>query len=61
MLAHVDVRFEQPVPPPAEIVLRAKLVRTMGALQQFDVSARVGDTTVASGSITLHRSGGGKL
>jgi len=61
MLAHVDVRFEQPVSPPAEIVLRSKLLRTMGALQQFDVSARVGETTVASGSITLHRSGGGKL
>jgi hypothetical protein len=27
----------------------------MGSLQQFDVSARVGDAVVASGSITLHR------
>jgi 3-hydroxyacyl-[acyl-carrier-protein] dehydratase len=57
MLAHVDVRFERPVSPPADIVLRSKLARTMGALQQFDVSARVGDTAVASGSITLHRTG----
>jgi hypothetical protein len=31
----------------------------MGALQQFEVSARVRDTVVASGSVTLHRSDAG--
>jgi 3-hydroxyacyl-[acyl-carrier-protein] dehydratase len=60
MLAHVDVRFAQPVAPPAEIVLRSKLARTMGSLQQFEVSARVGDVVVASGSITLHRTDAGR-
>jgi len=56
MLAHVDVRFEKPVAPPAMIVLRSKLTGTMAALQKFDVSALVNNAVVASGSITLHRS-----
>ena len=56
MLAHVDVRFEKPVSPPATVVLRSKLTGTMGALQKFDVSALVNNAVVASGSITLHRS-----
>jgi 3-hydroxyacyl-[acyl-carrier-protein] dehydratase len=55
MLAQVDVRFEKPVAPPATIVLRSKLTRSMGALQQSDVSASVDGVTVASGSITLAR------
>jgi 3-hydroxyacyl-[acyl-carrier-protein] dehydratase len=55
MLAHVDVRFEKPVPPPATFVLRSKFARQLGQLQQFDVSAIVGDVVVASGTITLHR------
>jgi 3-hydroxymyristoyl/3-hydroxydecanoyl-(acyl carrier protein) dehydratase len=55
MLAHVDVRFDKPVAPPAEIMLQSRLTRTVASLQQFDVAARVGDTIVASGSITLHR------
>ena len=56
MLAHVDVRFEKPVTPPATIGLRSKLAGTMGSLQKFDVSAHVNNAVVASGSITLHRS-----
>jgi 3-hydroxyacyl-[acyl-carrier-protein] dehydratase len=56
MLAHVDVRFEKPVTPPATIVLRSKLSATIGQLQKFDVSAMVNNAVVASGSITLHRS-----
>jgi 3-hydroxyacyl-[acyl-carrier-protein] dehydratase len=56
MLAHVDVRFEKPVAPPATIVLRAKLAATMGSLQKFEVAALVNDVPVAAGSITLHRS-----
>jgi 3-hydroxyacyl-[acyl-carrier-protein] dehydratase len=38
MLAHVDVRFEKPVAPPATIVLRSTVTGTMGSLQKFDVS-----------------------
>jgi 3-hydroxyacyl-[acyl-carrier-protein] dehydratase len=52
-LAHVDVRFERPVPPPAEIRLESKLTRTMGTLSQFDVVARVGADVVARGSVAL--------
>lgn len=56
-LAHVDVRFEQPVIPPADILLHSKLVRSMGALQQFEVQATVGEIIVARGSLALHRTG----
>jgi 3-hydroxymyristoyl/3-hydroxydecanoyl-(acyl carrier protein) dehydratase/acyl carrier protein len=54
-LAHVDVRFEQSVTPPAEIELRATLQRTLGALQMCDVEARVSGIVVARGSLTLQR------
>jgi 3-hydroxyacyl-[acyl-carrier-protein] dehydratase len=54
MLAHADVRFLKPVAPPAQIALRARLTRTIGSLQQFDVAASVAGEDVASGSITLH-------
>jgi 3-hydroxyacyl-[acyl-carrier-protein] dehydratase len=56
MLAHVDVRFEKPVVPPAEIVLRARRISSAGLLEKFDVAASVGGSVVASGSITLYRS-----
>ena len=52
-LAHVDVRFEQPVPPPAEIRLQSRLTRTMGTLRQFDVVATVRDAVVARGTVAL--------
>jgi 3-hydroxyacyl-[acyl-carrier-protein] dehydratase len=52
-LAHVDVRFEQPVAPPAEIRLESRITRTMGTLRQFDVPAFVGQTTVARGTVAL--------
>jgi 3-hydroxyacyl-[acyl-carrier-protein] dehydratase len=54
-LAHVDVRFDESVPPPADIVLKTKLFRAVGALQQFNVEASVGSTVVARGSLTLYR------
>jgi 3-hydroxyacyl-[acyl-carrier-protein] dehydratase len=57
VLASVDVRFERPVTPPAEVTLRATLARTMGALRQFDVEANVGGQVVACGSITLRLGG----
>ena len=54
-LVHVDVRFDQPVAPPAEIVLRSRMLRTVGELQQFEVSAAVGQAVVARGTLTLSR------
>ena len=59
MLAHADVRFDHPVTPPAQIILRSKLTRTIASLHRFDVSASVNGVVVASGSITLHRGPGG--
>jgi 3-hydroxyacyl-[acyl-carrier-protein] dehydratase len=52
-LAQVDVRFEQPVAPPAEIRLTSRLTRTMGGLRQFDVTAFVDAAVVARGTVTL--------
>ena len=54
-LAHVDIRFEQSVTPPAEIRLHSKLVRTMGDLQQFEVLAQVAGAVVARGNLALSR------
>jgi 3-hydroxyacyl-[acyl-carrier-protein] dehydratase len=58
-LAHVDVRFDKSVAPPAQLVLKSKLLRQMGQLQQFEVLAEVSGETVARGTLTLHRTGGG--
>jgi 3-hydroxyacyl-[acyl-carrier-protein] dehydratase len=58
-IAHVDVRFEQAVAPPAEIELHSKIVSVLGSLQRCDVSAKVGVNVIAQGAITLHRSEGG--
>ncbi|HZL37191.1 MAG TPA: phosphopantetheine-binding protein [Tepidisphaeraceae bacterium] len=55
-LAHVDIRFEQSVTPPAEITLHSKLLRTMGELQQFEVWAEVNGAAVARGTLALSRS-----
>jgi 3-hydroxyacyl-[acyl-carrier-protein] dehydratase len=55
-LVHVDVRFDASAAPPADILLTSRVTRVMGPLQQFDVSASVNGTTIARGSITLHRS-----
>ena len=52
-LAHVDVRFDRPVTPPARVVLHAKLVRKVVSLRQYDVSAVVGGVTVARGTLAL--------
>jgi 3-hydroxymyristoyl/3-hydroxydecanoyl-(acyl carrier protein) dehydratase len=51
----VDVRFEAPVAPPAEIHLTSKFVRAVGPLQQFNVEAMANGQVVARGQITLHR------
>jgi 3-hydroxyacyl-[acyl-carrier-protein] dehydratase len=54
-LVHVDVRFDRPVAPPAQIILRSKHLRSVGILQQFEVSALIDDETVARGMLTLSR------
>jgi 3-hydroxymyristoyl/3-hydroxydecanoyl-(acyl carrier protein) dehydratase len=54
-LAHADVRFDEPITPPADVVLKSKLARVMGALQQFTVEASVNGVVAARGSLTLHR------
>jgi 3-hydroxyacyl-[acyl-carrier-protein] dehydratase len=54
-LVHVDVRFDHPVAPPAEIIIRSRHLRTIGILQQFEVSATVGQEIVARGMLTLSR------
>ena len=56
-LAHVDLRFEQSVVPPAEVTLESRLTRSMGTLSQFEVVASVGGTSVARGLIALTHSG----
>jgi 3-hydroxyacyl-[acyl-carrier-protein] dehydratase len=53
-LVYVDVRFEKPVIPPADILLSARLTREMGAIRQFDVAARAGEKIVARGTLALH-------
>lgn len=52
-LVHADVRFEEPVQPPARVILESAVVRTLGALQQFEVSASVNGVRVARGTLTL--------
>jgi 3-hydroxyacyl-[acyl-carrier-protein] dehydratase len=54
-LVHVDVRFDQSVSPPAELILRSRCLRSVGGLEQFEVSAAVGDMVVARGMLTLAR------
>ena len=41
-LAHVDIRFDRMVAPPADLMLQATLTRHVGTLQQFDVAAELG-------------------
>jgi 3-hydroxyacyl-[acyl-carrier-protein] dehydratase len=52
-LAHADVRFDQAVVPPAEVVLESRFVREMGTLRQYEVSASVGGAVVARGTVAL--------
>jgi 3-hydroxyacyl-[acyl-carrier-protein] dehydratase len=58
-LAHVDVRFEQAVVPPAEVLLESRLSRAMGTLSQFEVSASVAGKPAARGTVALTRSAAG--
>lgn len=53
MLAHVDVRLESSVAPPATIELMASVARTMGTLRVCDVAGSVAGKSVARGSVTI--------
>jgi 3-hydroxyacyl-[acyl-carrier-protein] dehydratase len=52
-LAHADVRFDQAVVPPAEIVLESRFTREMGTLRQYEVVATAGGAVVARGTVAL--------
>ena len=52
-LAHVDVRIEQAVVPPAEIVLESRVTRAVGTLRQYEVIATAGGAVAARGTIAL--------
>ncbi len=54
MVVQFDVRFDQPVVPPAEITLTATVTRSMGQLVQCDVAASAANVVAARGSVTLH-------
>jgi 3-hydroxyacyl-[acyl-carrier-protein] dehydratase len=56
-LVQIEVRFDRPVVPPAVIGLRAEVVRELGSLRQFEVSAEVEGEVVARGSLTLSEGG----
>jgi 3-hydroxyacyl-[acyl-carrier-protein] dehydratase len=53
-LAHVDVRFREPVVPPSEIRLSSRHIKQMGALRQYQVVASVKESVIAEGTVTLH-------
>lgn len=52
-LAHVDVKFPSAVRPPAEVVLGARHLRSLGLLRLVEVRAECGGGVVASGVLTL--------
>jgi 3-hydroxymyristoyl/3-hydroxydecanoyl-(acyl carrier protein) dehydratase len=52
-LAHVEVRFDETVFPPADIMLTSRQTRVLGALRQFDVQAFWQNRSVARGRLTL--------
>ncbi len=58
-LAHLDLRFNRTVTPPADIGLESKLERVIGKLWQFDAAASLGGDRVAHGTLTLAIAGDG--
>ena len=53
MLAHVDVKFESPIIPPAAIEMSATVARELGSLRQCEVIASVGGRPVARGTVAI--------
>jgi 3-hydroxyacyl-[acyl-carrier-protein] dehydratase len=47
------MKFLAPVRPDTELQLYARKTATVGALLQFEVTARVGDQAVAEGMLVL--------
>jgi 3-hydroxyacyl-[acyl-carrier-protein] dehydratase len=54
-LAHIDLRFLATARPPAEFQLSSRLLRVLGNVGLYDVTAAVGATTVARGSLSIAR------
>jgi len=54
-LAHIDLKFVSSASPPTEITLQSSLVRKLGELCLFDVSATCGERLLASGQLMLAR------
>lgn len=52
-LAHLDVRFDSAIVPPADIVLRSVVLRRFGSLLLFEVEASAGERRAARGTLTL--------
>jgi len=52
-LAHVEVRFDEAVRPPAVIDLHASAQRSIGSLRKFEVQAMVSGKTVTRGSLVV--------
>jgi 3-hydroxyacyl-[acyl-carrier-protein] dehydratase len=57
-LAHIELRFNHAVVPPASIRLESRLTRIFATLWQFEVSALVGELVVARGHLALSIIGG---
>ncbi|CAN5433345.1 hypothetical protein BH09PLA1_BH09PLA1_12600 [soil metagenome] len=53
MLAHIDIKFESAVVPPAAIELSANVSRVMGSLRMCDVVASVSGRPVARGTVAI--------
>ena len=53
MLVSSDMRFRSPIVPPTTIRLEARLTRSMGPIHLLEVSASVGETCCANGTIGL--------
>jgi 3-hydroxyacyl-[acyl-carrier-protein] dehydratase len=53
MLAHLDLRFLHAVTPPADIVLKSELSRSLDRLHQFRVEAMESDRVIARGLLAL--------
>ncbi len=52
-LAHIDIRIDSAVRPPAEVLLKSAQTRALGSLRQFEVSASVNNVIAARGTLTL--------
>ena len=56
-LAHIDVRIDSAVVPPAEVQLQCKVNAVIGRLVRYEASATVAGVVAARGVLTLHWSG----